>query len=253
LDSLNSIKKQQEQEQKNKEEQKGNKKNERTVRIQCPCGIVTVYVEIDSKSGKSTGNVSFVSAPGWSEYLSTSIQLDQFGKVEMDIGYGGAYYAICPSTRFSLNVRESPIDDIINISTLIKQTVIKKLSLSNPDGTDLEFLYGTILTDGINAVGEPTANVTVFADRQVDRSPTGSGVVARLAIDFAKKNIKIGQKRKFIGKTGSIFTGEIVEVLKNYKGKKNAVIVKVTGNAKYTGRSQFYLEDGDVLGRGFLI
>lgn len=228
-------------------------KNISIVRIQCPCGIVTVQVEIDQETKKSTGNVSFISAPGWSEYISTSIQLDQFGKVEIDIGYGGAYYAICPSTRFNLNVRDSQIDDLINISTLIKQTVIKKLQLSHPDSKDLAFLYGTILTDGKNSVNEPTANVCVFADRQVDRCPTGSGIIARLAIDYYKKNIKIGQKRQFIGKTGSIFQGEIIKVLPSYKDKKNAVIVKVTGNAKYIARSQFYLEQGDELGRGFLM
>merc|ERR1712228_151365 len=207
------------------------------VRIQCPCGIVTVNVECD-KDFKSTGNVSFVSAPGWAEYISASIQLDQFGKVEIDIGYGGTYYAICPSTRFNLSVRDSPIDDLINISMLIKQTVAKKLALSNPDSTDLEFLYGTILTDGINEVKTASANVCV---------------IARMAIDYAKKNVKKGEKRKFIGKTGSVFEGEIVDVIGNYKGKKNAVIVKVSRSAKYVGRSQFYLEDGDELGRGFLM
>merc|ERR1712228_447192 len=153
------------------------------MRIQCPCGIVTVSVEIDPKTGKSSGNVSFVSAPGWAEYTSTSIQLEQFGRVEIDIGYGGTYYAICPATRFNLSVRDSPIDDLINISMLIKQTVAKKLALSNLDSTDLEFLYGTILTDGINEVKTASANVCVFADRQVDRCPTGSGVIARMAID----------------------------------------------------------------------
>merc|ERR1719229_789386 len=162
------------------------KTNKQIVRIQCPCGIVTVEVECD-KDYKSTGNVSFVSAPGWAEYISASIQLDQFGKVEVDIGYGGTYYAICPSTRFNLSVRDSPIDDLINISMLIKQTVIKKLALSNPDSKELEFIYGTILTDGMNDVKNATANVCVFADRQVDRCPTGSGVIARMAIDYAKK------------------------------------------------------------------
>lgn len=92
----------------------------------------------------------------------------------------------------------------------------------------------------------------VFADRQVDRSPTGSGVIARMAVDFAKKNVKEGQKRQFIGKTGAVFEGQIVKA-SSYKEKKNAVIVKVAGSAKYCGRSQFCLEDGDDLGRGFLL
>ena len=50
-----------------KKDQKQND-NQSVVRIQCPCGIVTVTVEINPKSGKSTGNVSFVSAPGYVLY-----------------------------------------------------------------------------------------------------------------------------------------------------------------------------------------
>merc|ERR1719245_3042751 len=57
----------------------------RLVRIQCPCGIVSVTVSVNA-SGQSTGAVSYVSAPAWAEYVGASIQLDQFGKVEMDIG-----------------------------------------------------------------------------------------------------------------------------------------------------------------------
>ena len=86
------------------------------------------------------------------------------------------------------------------------QTVIKKLQLKHPDSKDLQFLYGVILTDGLTSIKEASSNVCVFADRQVDRSPTGSGVIARLAIDYAKKNIKVGEKRKFIGKIGSPIT-----------------------------------------------
>jgi len=228
------------------------KDNRSVIRIQCPCGIVTVSVEIDPKTGKSTGNVSFVSAPGWAEYTSTSIQLEQFGRVEIDIGYGGTYYAICPATRFNLSVRDSPIEDLVNIATLIKNTVIKKMQLSHPDSRDLQYLYGVILTDANNSADQATANITVFADRQVDRSPTGSGVIARMAVDFAKKNIKEGQTRSFIGKTGAVFEGQIVKTM-DYKDKKNAVIVNVSGSAKYVGRSQFCLEEGDDLGRGFLL
>eukprot|EP00485_Elphidium_margaritaceum_P010278 CAMPEP_0202701980 /NCGR_PEP_ID=MMETSP1385-20130828/15022_1 /ASSEMBLY_ACC=CAM_ASM_000861 /TAXON_ID=933848 /ORGANISM="Elphidium margaritaceum" /LENGTH=636 /DNA_ID=CAMNT_0049359525 /DNA_START=54 /DNA_END=1964 /DNA_ORIENTATION=- len=227
-------------------------KNETTVRIQCPSGVVTVNVTTDD-NGRSTGAVSFVSCPAWAEHISASIHLDQFGKVELDVGYGGDYKVICPSTRFNLSVRDSPIEDLINISTLIQQTVAKKLQLSHPDSKDLQFLHGTILTDGVNSATEPTCNVCVFADRQVDRSPTGSGVIARLAVDYKKKNIKIGEKRKFIGKTGAVFTGEIVSVMEEYKGKKDAIIAKVSGTAKYVGRSQFILEEGDELGRGFLL
>ncbi len=55
-----------------------------------------------------------------------------------------------------------------------------------------------LLTDGRDEWSEtPTANVCVFADRQVDRSPTGSGVSARIAIQHAAGKIAIGVERTF--------------------------------------------------------
>lgn len=44
----------------------------------------------------------------------------------------------------------------------------KQVKLYHPESSDLAFLYGTILTDGKDEYSEkPTANVCVFADRQV--------------------------------------------------------------------------------------
>jgi len=61
------------------------------------------------------------------------------------------------------------------------------LKLSHPESADLAFLYGTILTDGKEAWSEEeTTNLCVFADRQVDRSPCGSGVTARVAVQYHK-------------------------------------------------------------------
>ena len=45
-------------------------KNGKIVRIQTPCGIVKASAEIDETSGKTNGNVSFLSAPGWAEQLN---------------------------------------------------------------------------------------------------------------------------------------------------------------------------------------
>ena len=61
------------------------------------------------------------------------------------------------------------------------------MQLSHPESADLAFLYGTILTDGRDDSSHTeTANLCVFADRQVDRSPTGSGVTARMAVQYHK-------------------------------------------------------------------
>ena len=118
--------------------------------------------------------------------------------------------------------------------------------LSHPDDPDLNFLYGTILTDGNDEWSErPTTNVCVFADRQVDRSPTGSGVTARIAIQRAGDLIPMGLERSFSSIVGSTFTGKAVE--ETSVGHRRAVIVEVAGEAHFTGESTFTLEDDDPL------
>ena len=80
-------------------------------------------------------------------------------------------------------------------SLMAKQpTVRTQVPLHHPDHPDVAFLYGTILSDGRDRYSEEaTANICVFADRQVDRSPTGSGVIARIALQVARGLIEPGQ------------------------------------------------------------
>ena len=68
-----------------------------------------------------------------------------------------------------------------------------QVPLAHPDDPDLAFLYGTVLTDGADAWSEqPTANICVFAAREVDRSPTGQRRHPRLALQHARGRHKGG-------------------------------------------------------------
>jgi trans-L-3-hydroxyproline dehydratase len=97
----------------------------------------------------------------------------------------------------------------------------------------------------------PTKNVCVFAEAEVDRSPTGSGVTARLAAMHAKGEIAIGQTRVFESIVGSRFTGAVARSTK--AGRHEAIVARVGGRAFYSGKAEYTLEDDDDLGRGFLL
>jgi len=141
----------------------------------------------------------------------------------------------------------------VDFASAVTETVKKQVSINHPEEKDLSFLYGTILTDGNDAYcSEPTHNICVFADRQVDRSPTGSGVTTRLAVHYAKRLIGLNQKRKFrSGKVDSEFIGEVV--METTCGSFDAVRISVQGEAYYTGTSQFFMEDNDPLKSGFVV
>jgi trans-L-3-hydroxyproline dehydratase len=124
--------------------------------------------------------------------------------------------------------------------------VADAVPLDHPDDPDLEFLYGTILTDGDDEWSEsPTANVCVFADREVDRSPTGSGVTARIALQYLRGQIEMGAERRFESVTGAVFTGRAIR--ETTAGDHPAVVVEVGGHAYYTGEATFTAESDDPL------
>lgn len=85
----------------------------------------------------------------------------------------------------------------------------------------------------------------------MDRSPCGSGVTSRIAQQFGRGLIKLGQTRTFESITGATFKAKPVKSVKC--GDYDAVIVEVTGNGYYTGTSTFTLEEDDIIGRGFLL
>jgi len=149
-------------------------------------------------------------------------------------------------------VRRSRLRDLVDAAAAVTEAARQQIRLAHPDAADLAFLYGTILTDGGDGSGEvPTANVCVFADREVDRSPTGSGVTARLAVQHARGQTAVGQTRRFESVTGAVFEGRLLRLAR--AGDREAVVAEVEGRAHYTGQAHFTLEPGDALGEGFLL
>jgi proline racemase len=220
-----------------------------TVNIEAPCGLVVAAVEV--RDGKA-GAVSFESVPAFLLAGGQTIELPGYGAIGFDIAYGGAFYALADCHQFGLEFGRDRARDFVDAATAMTNMLKAELPLSHPDHADLAFLYGTILTDGSDAFSDDvTKNICVFAEAEVDRSPTGSGVTARLAAMHAKGEIAIGQTRTFESIAGSRFSGAVVRTAK--AGRHEAIIARVGGRAFYSGRAEFIVEADDELGRGFLL
>ena len=217
------------------------------VNVECPCGMVIADVEV--KDGKA-GTVSFESVPAFLHARDIEIDLGDYGPVTFDIAYGGAFYCLIDAAQFGLEFGVSSIDAFADAADGLTYAA-KSFALSHPDSADLAFLYGTIITDGGDGKSAPSKNVCVFADREVDRSPTGSGVTARLAAMYARGGVGIGENRMFESVTGARFTGEIAR--EERFGPHDAIIARVGGRAHYCGEASYIVEDDDPLGGGFLL
>jgi trans-L-3-hydroxyproline dehydratase len=217
---------------------------ETPVNIQCPCGLVRAWVAPD-------GAVRFESVPAFAFAIDAEIDLPDIGGVTLDVGYGGAFYAVLPASRLGLRLPGSSVRDLVDAAARVTAAAKIQLPLRHPDDSDLAFLYGTIFTDGGDGADRPSLNVCVFAEREVDRSPTGSGVTARMALLLARGSVRLGEARRFESLTGAVFTGRALAPIP--AGEFAAVRVEVGGRAHFSGRAHFTLEPDDEIGKGFLL
>ena len=223
------------------------------VDIQCPCGVVRAFVDFD---GRKTGKVRFLSVPAFVFARDVEISLPQYGSnLKVDVSYGGAFYAFIPAKDLGLDIRKASMKTLIAAASAVTEAVKRVLTPKHPVDEDLSFLYGTILTCG-NDEWRPESpaavNCTIFADEEIDRSPTGSGVTARIALQVAKGQVEMGKKRTFeAAGTWSTFTGVAIEA-KDYHGY-SAVVVEVEGHSFYSGTSSFTYEADDAFRDGFFV
>ena len=142
--------------------------------------------------------------------------------------------------------------EIIDQAMRIKKAVsIEDASITHPFEKDLSFLYGTIFIDPKPTGKADNKNVCVFADGEVDRSPTGSGVSGRMAIHHARNELELGKTMTIESITGSVFNGRVLKEMSF--GPHEAVIPEVTGTAHITGQHIFTIDPEDPMAKGFLV
>ena len=158
-----------------------------------------------------------------------------FGPVTLDIGYGGAFYAVLPAAELGLDLGSSPLGRIVEAADGSEGGGRAHADARrHPDEPDLAFLYGTILTDGGDGAGRAEPNICVFADGQVDRSPTGSGVTARLALHAPPRSGRGRRDAPVRQHHGRGVHGRVMAATR--AGPHAAVVVEVAGEAYYHRR-----------------
>ena len=220
--------------------------------IDAPCGRIRSFVNVlDSK----VESVSFHCVPSFVLEYDQSINLSSGENVSYDLAYGGAFYAYVDMAKNDLpfDLSKENYSHIISYGKAIKKAIIDSgKDISHPFEEALSFLYGVIFID--NNTGKnniDSRNVCVFADGEVDRCPTGSGVSGRMAIHHGRGEIKIGEKMFIESITDSLFEGSVVEETKF--GNYEAVIPQVKGTAHITGVNRFVIDPDDPMNEGFLL
>jgi proline racemase len=221
------------------------------VNLDTPAGLVQATAHLDNSG--HVAYVSFLNVPSFLYARDLALDVPTYGRLTVDIAFGGAFYAILPASKVGLTVTPRYTRELVVAGEAIKAAVNASISIEHPFETDLGFLYGTIFTGVAEDSAHHSRNICIFAHAEVDRSPTGTGVSARLALHHAKGEITDGQEiiiESILG-AASVFRGRVVE--RTQFGPHNAIIPEVSGSAYIVGRNEWILDHRDPLGLGFLI
>ena len=200
-------------------------------------------------------NVRFHCVPSFVVGLDKTVEVPGLGTVTYDLAYGGAFYAYVDMKKntFNFDLSTDSYRALISKGMDIKHAVMKAdKEILHPFEADLSFLYGTIFIDNTKqASGIDSRNVCIFAEGEVDRCPTGSGVSGRMAIHKQRDEIDFGQTMTIESITNSVFEGSVVSE-EDY-GNFKAVIPQVAGTAYITGMQTFVIDPNDPMKDGFIL
>jgi proline racemase len=203
------------------------------VMIDVPSGRVTARVRC---AAGRVEDVVFVGVPA-----SVRARAVDAGEVKVDVAWGGAFYAFVPAAMFGLRVTPEDLPALIVAGRAVKAALDGTPVSRHPDDDRLSGIYGTVLTERLGP--RHHRNVAIFADGEVDRSPTGSATSARTALLLADGEIGIGDGWRNDSIAGTTFTarpiGEVAE----------GVLTEVSGTAFRTGEHRFSTR-GTRSGRG---
>ncbi|TFY50761.1 hypothetical protein EVJ58_g10900, partial [Rhodofomes roseus] len=189
-------------------------RRETELRLHAPCGVVHVTVPTLAEDGKVRSDesraVTFVSVPSFASARDVVVDIPEAERwaalrakgrtqVRVDVAYGGAFYAIVDAKELGFDGivgHGHSLRELDEATATVKRLVAGRRGLTrHPREPELEYLYGVIVTDDEGAQGG--VGLCFFADQEVDRSPTGSGVSARVALAVAAGRTALGETAVF--------------------------------------------------------
>lgn len=205
--------------------------------IDVPSGRVTARVRC---VGGAVEEVAFAGVPA-----SVTARDVDAGEVKADVAWGGAFYAFVPAAAFGLRVTPEDLPALIAAGRAVKAALDGTPVSRHPHDDRLSGIYGTVLTERVGP--RHHRNVAIFADGEVDRSPTGSATSARTALLLADGEVGVGDTWRNDSIAGTSFTARAIG------DATDGVLTEVSGTAYQTGEHRFVLDPRDPLGTGFVL
>jgi len=213
-----------------------------------PAGVIAInYVE-------DAGRVRSVRIRNVASYLAAegiALDVPDFGRLEVDVAYGGNFYAIVEPQGPYRGLDELGAAKILELSQAVRHLMRERIEPVHPLDSTIRGVSHVMWTDKPKGEGADGRNAVFYGERAIDRSPCGTGTSARLAHLHAKGRLRVGDTFVHESYIGSRFIGRVEE--ETTIANRRAIVPSIEGSAVATGFNQIWIDDEDPFAHGFQV
>ncbi|MDR5809247.1 4-hydroxyproline epimerase [Caballeronia sp. LZ019] len=218
-----------------------------TVVVDVPAGTLTSTYKMD---GGRVSSVRFTNVPSFLLHRDLEVQHPYFGKLAVDIAYGGNFYPIVEMQENFPGCHHFSPEQLLDWGRQMQAAVNGTVNVVHPDHPSVRGVKHTMWTGAPISEDADARAVVIAGDSLIDRSPCGTGTSARVAQRYARGLLGIAQPFRHQSLIGSCFIGR-VEAVTTLESGLDAVLPSVEGRAWITGRADHYVDDSQPYAYGF--
>ena len=221
---------------------------ETVVRLEAPAGPVEVRARC--RDGR-VESVELENVPSFPAELGTRLEVSGLGTIDVDVAFGGMWYAIADAAALGFALEPAEARELCDVGERIRVAARDQLTCVHPENPRIAGVSIVEIAEPFRGAGETMRNAVVVAPGRLDRSATGTGLSARLAVLHARGLLRVGEGITHASPLGSTFAGRIVR--ETDVGELPAIVPAIRGSAFVTGRLELYVDPDDPFPQGYLL
>jgi len=221
---------------------------ETIVMMDTPAG--KVRARATCRGGKCV-SVEFANVPAFADRLDAKLEIDGVGTVMVDVAYGGMFYAIADAKTLGFAVTADEARDLAVMGEKIRLAARAQLKVVHPENPGIDGVSIVQFACPFEGPGKVTRNTCIVAPGRSDRSPTGTGTCARMAVLHARGAMTTGDSLIHESIIGSKFTGRIAG--ETTVAGRQAILPTLEGRAWITGLHSYMLDPTDPWPEGYVL
>jgi proline racemase len=162
---------------------------ETVVRLEAPGGVV------EARAACSDGrceSVELTNVPSFVDRLDAKLEVEGLGALTVDVAYGGMWYAIADASAFGFTLEPHEARELSLAGERIRAAAREQLTCVHPENPEIAGVSIVQLAEPWRGVGQVTRNAVVVAPGRLDRSATGTGLSARMAVLHSRAEMQVG-------------------------------------------------------------